>query len=95
VILCHKAKKPLMVGAPAQDAHLRHGDTLGVCQSAGAKPEPADETLGQGAAQNGDGGGGQQKVTLCHKGKKTLTVGVPAQSAHLRHGDTRGPCVGQ
>jgi hypothetical protein len=34
-------------------------------------------------------------VTLCHKGKKTLTVGAPAQSAHLRHGDTRGRCVGQ
>jgi hypothetical protein len=95
VILCHKAKKTLMVGAPAQDAHLRHGDTLGVCRSAGAKPEPPDETLGRGAAQNGDGGGGQQRVTLCHKDKKTLTVGAPAQSAHLRHGDTRGRCVGQ
>jgi hypothetical protein len=95
ITLCHKGKKTLTIGAPAQDAHLRHGDTLGVCQSAGAKPEPADETLGQGAAHNGDGGGGQQKVTLCHKGKKTLTVGAPAQSAHLRHRDTRGPCVGQ
>lgn len=94
VILCHKAKKTLMVGAPAQDAHLRHGDTLGFCQSAGAKAEPPDETPGQGAAQNGDGGGGQQKVTLCHKGKKTLTVGAPAQTAHLRHGDTKGPCLG-
>ncbi len=32
------------------------------------------------------------KVTICHKGRKTLTVGVPAKSAHLAHGDTLGPC---
>ncbi len=37
-------------------------------------------------------GGGQQKATLCHKGKNTLTVGAPAQAAHLRHGDSLGAC---
>ena len=37
-------------------------------------------------------GGGQQKVTLCHKGKNTITVGAPAEAAHLRHGDERGGC---
>ena len=37
-------------------------------------------------------GGGQEKVTLCHKGKNTLTVGAPAQPAHLRHGDSPGAC---
>ena len=36
--------------------------------------------------------GSQQKVTLCHKGKKTLTVGAPALGAHQRHGDTQGAC---
>src|SRR5919112_2126059 len=35
-------------------------------------------------------GGNQQKVTLCHKDKVTLTVGAPAQAAHLRHGDKHG-----
>jgi hypothetical protein len=35
---------------------------------------------------------GQDKVTLCHKGKKTLEVAAPAVDAHLRHGDSRGPC---
>jgi hypothetical protein len=35
---------------------------------------------------------GKTKVTLCHKGKKTITVGAPAARAHLRHGDTLGPC---
>lgn len=32
------------------------------------------------------------KVTVCHKGKKTLTVGAPAEEAHARHGDTPGAC---
>ena len=35
---------------------------------------------------------GKTKVTLCHKGKKTITVGKPAEKAHRRHGDTLGPC---
>jgi hypothetical protein len=95
VTLCHKGKHTITVGTPAEDAHLRHGDTPGVCPTAEAKPEPAKETPGPGATQNGDGGGanGQLKVTLCHKGK-TLTVGAPARAAHLRHGDTEGPCAG-
>ena len=38
------------------------------------------------------GGAGQDKVVLCHKGKKTIEVAAPAAEAHLRHGDTRGPC---
>jgi hypothetical protein len=37
-------------------------------------------------------GGSQQKITLCHKDKNTLTVGAPAQEAHLRHGDILGAC---
>lgn len=36
-------------------------------------------------------GWGTIKVTLCHKGQ-TLTVGSPALSAHLGHGDTVGAC---
>jgi hypothetical protein len=34
--------------------------------------------------------GGERKVTVCHKDEKSLTVGVPAEDAHLRHGDGRG-----
>lgn len=37
-------------------------------------------------------GGGQEKVAVCHKGKKTLWVAEPAVRAHLGHGDRRGPC---
>ncbi len=32
------------------------------------------------------------KVTLCHKGKGTISVGAPAVRAHLAHGDTLGAC---
>ena len=93
VTLCHKEKNTLTVGEPAKEAHLRHGDTVGPCQTEGAAPERSEEKLGSGEAQGGDGGGGngQEKVTLCHKGK-TLTVGEPAADAHLRHGDSLGAC---
>jgi Ca2+-binding RTX toxin-like protein len=43
------------------------------------------------AAQNG-AALGTTKVTLCHKGKNTITVGAPAQAAHMRHGDETGAC---
>jgi hypothetical protein len=33
-----------------------------------------------------------KKVTICHKGKVTITVSVNAWPAHKRHGDTLGPC---
>lgn len=32
-----------------------------------------------------------RKVTICHKGK-TLTVGAPAEGAHVGHGDSTGAC---
>jgi hypothetical protein len=93
VTLCHKDKNTLTVGAPALTAHQRHGDYPGACQADGARLEPSGEARGPEAAKSrGGGSGGQDKVTLCHKDKKTLTVGVPAQEAHLRHGDILGAC---
>ncbi len=93
VTLCHKGKKTLTVGAPALAAHERHGDYEGACQPGGAGPASSRVTVGPEAAKNGGGGGGgQDKVTLCHKDKNTLTVGAPAQAAHLRHGDSLGAC---
>jgi len=90
--LCHKGNKTLTVGAPALAAHLRHGDTRGACQGEVSGAEPSGEVMEPGAATNGEGGGGgQDKVVLCHK-NKTLTVGAPAQAAHLRHGDSLGAC---
>jgi len=37
-------------------------------------------------------GKGRHKVTLCHKGKLTITVAAPAVTAHLKHGDKLGTC---
>lgn len=35
-----------------------------------------------------------KKVTICHKGKKTVSISVRAWPAHKRHGDVEGACVG-
>ena len=53
-------------------------------------------TISQSAFAGQGGGGGQQKVTICHQGDEgpeTITVAAPAIPAHLNHGDTLGPCV--
>ena len=94
IILCHKEKKSLTVGAPALAAHQRHGDTQGACRTEGAGSEPSGDTMKPEAAKNGGGAGSgsQQKEPLCHKNKKTLTVSTQAQAAHLRHGDSLGEC---
>lgn len=48
----------------------------------------ASGSISAAQAQYGDG----KKVTLCHKGKNTITVGESAKKAHLAHGDTLGKC---
>jgi hypothetical protein len=93
ITLCHKDNKTLSVGAPALAAHQRHGDTQGACQSEGTGSELSREKMRPEAAKNGGvANGGEDKVTLCHKNKKTLTLGTQAQAAHLRHGDSLGAC---
>ena len=76
------------VGKPA---HVGKAPNIGnppdeVVHPANGKPQ------GRGNEVEHGRGGGQQKVTLCHKHKKTLTVGAPALAAHLRHGDMKGAC---
>ena len=34
-----------------------------------------------------------KKVTICHKGKKTISISKSAWPAHQRHGDTLGTCA--
>lgn len=41
--------------------------------------------------QDGDDSDGP-KVTICHKGKQTLSIGASAWPAHMAHGDTLGAC---
>jgi hypothetical protein len=33
------------------------------------------------------------KITICHKGTKTNSVGAESVGAHLAHGDTLGACL--
>lgn len=52
---------------------------------------------GVGLAQTTGGGPGKGqygkgKVTICHKGKRTITVSKRALPAHLAHRDTVGRC---
>ena len=32
------------------------------------------------------------KIVICHKGKETITIGLPALQAHIKHGDEIGKC---
>jgi hypothetical protein len=34
-----------------------------------------------------------KKVTICHKGKRTIRISTRAWPAHKRHGDTLGACA--
>lgn len=45
-----------------------------------------------GGDDPGDTNGVVEKTTICHKGKKTLSVGNAAVPAHLSHGDAVGAC---
>lgn len=58
----------------------------------GEQCDDSNTTDGDGCSstcQNENAGG---KVTLCHKGKKTLSVSANAVPAHLGHGDALGAC---
>jgi hypothetical protein len=49
-------------------------------------------TLPPGGGDDGNDGGNGDKVTICHKGRNTLTVARAALGGHLGHGDTIGAC---
>jgi hypothetical protein len=66
---------------------------VAVAALAVAAPPPGKGKAGAAQYANGPAGKayGKTKVTICHKGK-TIKVAQPAVKAHLRHGDTLGPC---
>jgi hypothetical protein len=70
---------------------------VGKAPNVGKPPDPVDRPANGNPEKRGNEvehgrGGSQQRVTLCHKNKNTLTVGAPALAAHERHGDTQGAC---
>jgi len=48
--------------------------------------------LDQGAIRGSCEDDPNQKIEICHKGRKTLRLPQAAIQAHLNHGDTLGPC---
>lgn len=66
------------------------GIPLAVVSFLGGGQAMANANANANAGQAGYGG--QEKVTLCHKGKTTISVAAPAVNAHLAHGDTEGAC---
>jgi len=53
---------------------------------------PADQQVLAHEIKLQDGDADGEKMTICHKGKNTLSVGAGAVAAHLAHGDSLGGC---
>jgi hypothetical protein len=81
-------------GAPTgKPEHAQGGKKYGKPRVAGKPPGKSGPATGrpdQAREKGFDGKPG--KVTLCPKTGVTISVGAPAEPAHLRHGDTIGAC---
>lgn len=82
----------IVVGAPAVDAHLAHGDFEGECDGDdGATDDDLDD---DGEEDDAD----DVKVLVCHippgnpDSEHTIEISEDALEAHLAHGDTEGEC---
>jgi hypothetical protein len=82
-----------LTGKPDKPEHVQGGKKYGKPRVAGKPPGKSRPATGRpdDAGEKGfDGNPG--KVTLCHKKRVTISVGAPAEPAHLRHGDKLGAC---
>jgi len=80
-------------GKPGKPENAQGGKKYGKSRVAGKPPgksRPATGRPDDAGAKRFDGNPG--KVTLCHKDKVTISVGAPAEPAHLRHGDSLRAC---
>ena len=79
---------------PGGPEHPQGGKQSRVVRETGGPAPGGPPARPDGVGEVGEerAGGNQGKVTLCHKNKVTISVGAPAKPAHLRHGDTVGPC---
>ena len=60
--------------------------------SQGKRDEDKKDNKKDNDEDDEDGDDNDKKITLCHKGKETITVSTNALWAHLKHGDTKGTC---
>jgi len=73
--------------------HAQGGKKYGKPRVAGKPPGKSRPATGRPDHAGKKGfEGNPGKVTLCHKNRVTISVGAPAEPAHLRHGDRRGAC---
>jgi hypothetical protein len=84
VTICHKGKQTKTLPESALKGHLGHGDTMGACP-----PPPPSKPEEKVIIQQPQP---EKKVTICHKGKESITISKNALPAHVAHGDTEGSC---
>jgi hypothetical protein len=82
---------------PGKPEHAQGGKKNGLLRQTGRPEHPGKSPVRGGPGDVGKAGekraiGNPDKVTLCHKGRVTISVGAPAEPAHLRHGDRLGAC---
>ena len=78
---------------PGKPEHAQGGKKYGKARVAGEPPGKSRPATGRPDHAGKKGlGGNPGKVTLCHKNRVTISVGAPAEPAHLRHGDSSGAC---
>ncbi|NMO23087.1 hypothetical protein HPC49_47220 [Pyxidicoccus fallax] len=83
---------------PQSSDKLRHMPTSPEQGDDGQGEDGQDPTSGEDGSGNGGGEVDPTKQTLCHippgnpANAHTITVGLPAVKAHLKHGDTLGAC---
>ncbi|RKZ51220.1 MAG: hypothetical protein DRR00_12415 [Candidatus Parabeggiatoa sp. nov. 3] len=95
VTICHKGKQTKTLPESALKGHIGHGDTMGACSSPVVQDKEPDKTPDKkpDKAPEENKNNNDRKVTVCHKGRETITISINALPAHLGHGDTEGACA--
>ena len=80
-------------GKPGKPEHAQGSKKYGKSRVSGKPPGKGRPATGRPDDAGEKGFSGKPgKVTLCHKSRVTISVGAPAEPAHLRHGDRLGAC---
>jgi hypothetical protein len=94
-----RGRVPLLGGEDTSEATVeQYEEATEVAPPVKEKLTPSPNNVGKppsdiGSPREDVRGAGQEKVDVCHKGKKTLTLPEPAVEAHLaHHNDTPGAC---